>query len=161
MAVAKPFGLKPATTDDADQLATLHTAVAAQLTQKYGKGPWSSKTTEKGVLYALRTSRVLVARERAEIVGTLQLTTKKPWAIDTSYFSECRKPLYLVGMAVAPGSNARALAGRAWKKPSGSPGHGLRMRFGSMPTTPLPGPAPSMPAAAGLKWAGRSTAIPH
>jgi len=30
------------------------------------------------------------------------LATKKPWAIDTSYFSACRRPLYLLAMAVTP-----------------------------------------------------------
>jgi hypothetical protein len=59
-------------------------------------------TSEKGVLLALRTSRVLVASEGAEIVATLRLTTKKPWAIDTKYFAPSKTPLYLLAMAVAP-----------------------------------------------------------
>jgi GNAT superfamily N-acetyltransferase len=45
---------------------------------------------------------VFVARDAAEIVATLRLATKKPWAIDTRYFAPCRRPLYLLGMAVAP-----------------------------------------------------------
>ena len=48
------------------------------------------------------TSKVFVARAGKEIVATLRLTTKKPWAIDTSYFSPCRRPLYLLAMAVTP-----------------------------------------------------------
>src|SRR5262249_36733035 len=36
------------------------------------------------------------------IVATLRLTVKKPWAIDTSYFALCSKPLYLLAMAVRP-----------------------------------------------------------
>jgi len=91
-----------ATTDDASVLAALHTEVAEDLTRKHGQGPWSSKTSEKGVLYEMRTSRVFVAREGREIVATLRLATKKPWAIDTSYFAPCRRPLYLLGMAVLP-----------------------------------------------------------
>jgi GNAT superfamily N-acetyltransferase len=106
------FSLKPANTDEAAPLAALHTAVADYLTQKHGRGPWSSKTSEKGVLYALRTNRVLVAREGAEIVGTLGLTTKKPWAIDTSYFTECRKPLYLLAMAVDPAKQRQGIGRR-------------------------------------------------
>jgi GNAT superfamily N-acetyltransferase len=50
----------------------------------------------------MRTSQVFAARLGTEIVGTLRLATKKPWAIDTSYFSACRRPLYLLAMAVTP-----------------------------------------------------------
>jgi GNAT superfamily N-acetyltransferase len=94
---------------DAGSLAELHTAVAEHLTSLHGHGPWSSKVSEKGVLYAMRTSQVLVARLGAEIVGTLRLATKKPWAIDTSYFSPCRRPLYLLAMAVTPAIQRRGI----------------------------------------------------
>jgi GNAT superfamily N-acetyltransferase len=50
----------------------------------------------------MRTSRIFVARLGTEIVGTLRLAAKKPWAIDISYFSACRRPLYLLAMAIAP-----------------------------------------------------------
>jgi GNAT superfamily N-acetyltransferase len=91
-----------ATADDAPALAALHTEVAENLTRKHGQGPWSSKTSEKGVLYAMRTSRVFVARDESDIIATLQLTTKKPWAIDIKYFAPCRRPLYVLAMAVRP-----------------------------------------------------------
>ncbi|HVC98735.1 MAG TPA: GNAT family N-acetyltransferase [Pirellulales bacterium] len=94
--------LKEATTADAPALAKLRTAVAERLTVDFGHGHWSSKSSEKGVLYSLRTSHVFVARRGAKIIATLQLATKKPWAIDKSYFSDCRRPLYLTGMAVEP-----------------------------------------------------------
>src|SRR6478736_3272362 len=81
--------LQLATVDDAAELAALHTSVADHLTSSYGPGPWSTRTSEKGVLYAMRTSQVFIARERGAIVATLRLATKKPWAIDTSYFSKC------------------------------------------------------------------------
>jgi GNAT superfamily N-acetyltransferase len=112
MPVVIPFSLNPATADNAPQLVALHNTVAEALTQRHGKGPWSSKTTEKGVLYSLRTKRVFVAREGVEIVGALGLTTKKPWAIDTSYFSECRKPLYLLGMAIHPAKQGQGVGRR-------------------------------------------------
>jgi len=51
----------------------------------------------------LNASRVLVALDGKAIVGTLTLQTKKPWAIDPAYFTPCRKALYLINMAVAPG----------------------------------------------------------
>ena len=90
------------TGDDADELAALHTSVAKHLTAQHGQGPWSPATSEKAVLYAMRHSQVVVARQGGVIVGALRLATKKPWAIDTNYFTKCRKPLYLLAMAVLP-----------------------------------------------------------
>ena len=46
--------------------------------------------------------KVLLARQDKIIVGSLRLTTKKPWAIDTAYFTRVHQPLYLVDMAVKP-----------------------------------------------------------
>lgn len=46
------------------------------------------------------------------MVGTLRLTTKKPWAIDTRYFKTCSRPLYLLGMAVAPAEQRRGIGKR-------------------------------------------------
>src|SRR5580658_939286 len=87
---------------DAPVLAALHCAVAEDLTKRYGRGPWSWRTTEKGVLLAMRRSLVLVARRGKIIVGTLHLPAKKPWAIDVSYFTPVEKAIYLIGMAVLP-----------------------------------------------------------
>jgi GNAT superfamily N-acetyltransferase len=112
------FSFQPAAPNDAAALAALHTSVADHLTSQHGAGPWSSKTTEKGVRYAMRTCRVFVAREGAEIVGTLRLTTKKPWAIDTRYFSACRRPLYLLAMAIAPAKQGQGLGTRCLKEAS-------------------------------------------
>ncbi len=48
-------------------------------------------------------SRILTARVNGDtIVAVLRLATKKPWAIDTNYFTPVRRPLYLTGMAVHP-----------------------------------------------------------
>lgn len=94
--------LQPANAHDAAPLAALHTAVAKHLTVAHGQGPWSSETSERGLLYAMRTSQVFVARLEGEIVGTLRLATKTPWAIDTSHFSASLRPLYLLAMAVIP-----------------------------------------------------------
>ena len=108
----KRFSFQAGTPGDAVILAALHTAIAEHLTGLHGHGPWSSKTTEKGVLYAMRVSQVFVAREGSEIVATLQLATKKPWAIDTSYFATCSKPLYLLGMALAPAKQRQGIGKR-------------------------------------------------
>jgi GNAT superfamily N-acetyltransferase len=110
------FSFQPAVTDDAATLAALHTAVADHLTGRHGRGPWSSKTSEKGVLSAMRNSRVFVAREGTEIVATLRLATKKPWAIDTSYFATCRKPLYLLAMAVTPAKQCQGIGRRCMEE---------------------------------------------
>jgi GNAT superfamily N-acetyltransferase len=94
---------------DAAELASLHTEVAAYLTEVHGRGPWSNETTEKGVLFAIRNSRVFVARRRGRIIATLRLAAKKPWAIDRSYFSRSSKPLYLLAMAIAPDVQRRGI----------------------------------------------------
>ncbi len=107
---------------------SLRAAVADQLTREYGRGHWSSCPTEQGVLRGLRTSRVLVARAGTNIVGTVRLATKKPWAIDLAYFRAVPKvtpkALYLHDMAVAPDLQGRGIgrclvkeaiaAARAW-----------------------------------------------
>ncbi len=103
------FSFQMATACDATALATLHTTVAGHLTDLHGRGAWSSKTSEKGVLFAMRTSRVFVVREDTEIIATLRLTTKKPWAIDTSYFTACQRPLYLLAMAVTPARQRKGI----------------------------------------------------
>jgi predicted N-acetyltransferase YhbS len=62
-------------------------------------------TTQAAISNAKRLTRggkAFVAQRRGQIIATLFLTTRKPWAIDTSYFTPVRIPLYLLGMAVAP-----------------------------------------------------------
>lgn len=112
-------------------LAALQTAVAQDLTQKYGKGHWSSATSERGALSQMKTGKVYVARNGDTVIATLRLCTKKPWAIDTQYFTACKRPLYLVSMAVEPGLQRQGIGrlcieeaeriARAW------PGDALRL----------------------------------
>jgi GNAT superfamily N-acetyltransferase len=101
---------------DAAAIAALRSAVARRLTEQYGGGHWSGLATERGVLSALRNSRLLVARTGAEIVGTLRLATKKPWAIDASYFTKVERPLYLTDMAVAPALQRRGIGRQLLKE---------------------------------------------
>jgi GNAT superfamily N-acetyltransferase len=96
------LSLQTATVRDAAALAALHTTIAEDLTERHGPGAWSAKTSEKGVVFTMRTSRIFVAREGAEIIATFRLSTKKPWAVDASFFTACRRPLYLLSMAVTP-----------------------------------------------------------
>ena len=87
-------------------------AAADRLTREFGEGHWSALTNEAAVLRDMKASRVLAIRDAGEIIGTLTLQTKKPWAIDVSYFTPCTKPLYLINMAVAP-DRQRSGVGRA------------------------------------------------
>ena len=88
--------------EDAPTLVALHSAVAEDLTHRFGSGPWSSSPTERGVLFGMRHARVVLARDGQRIVGSMHLQTKKPWAIDVSYFTPVKKAIYLTGMAVLP-----------------------------------------------------------
>ena len=95
-----------ATNPDAPALAALHSAAAENLTRRFGRGFWSSPPSERAILNELRRpkfARIVIARtDSYRIVGTLRLATKKPWAIDTAYFTKVTRPLYLTGMAVHP-----------------------------------------------------------
>ena len=109
---------------DAAEIAALRTEVAERLTRDFGQGHWSATATERGVLLSLKNSRVLVARANSALIATLRLATRKPWAVDKSYFSDSARPLYLSDMAVSPdhqrsGVGRRCLAeavrmARAW-----------------------------------------------
>jgi GNAT superfamily N-acetyltransferase len=60
----------------------------------------------------MRHCEVLVATEGAAIVAALRLASKKPWAIDTSYFTKCERPVYLLAMAVAPARQRQGIGRR-------------------------------------------------
>jgi GNAT superfamily N-acetyltransferase len=105
----KRVRLTLATPADAEELAALHTTVSEDLTSRFGKGPWSMRTTGRGVLHAMRMGKVFVAKRRNRCIATLTLVTKKPWAIDTRYFTACKRPLYLLGMAVLPALQRQGL----------------------------------------------------
>jgi GNAT superfamily N-acetyltransferase len=95
--------------DDAPVIAELRNAAARQLTTQYGKGHWSNELTERGAVAELRHSQVLVAWQGADAAATFRLATRKPWAIDRSYFSDCKLPIYLTGMAVRPDLQSRGI----------------------------------------------------
>jgi GNAT superfamily N-acetyltransferase len=87
---------------DAPAVAALRSAAARDLTERHGQGHWSHEATERGVLNDFRHAEVWVVRDGADILGTFRLATKKPWAIDTTYFTDCKRPFYLTNMAVHP-----------------------------------------------------------
>ncbi|HXR39918.1 MAG TPA: GNAT family N-acetyltransferase [Terracidiphilus sp.] len=101
---------------DAPALTVLHAAVAADLTLRHGPGFWSHAPTERGVLFSLQHARIIIALEGQTIVGTLRLATKKPWAIDVSYFTPVKKAIYLTGMAVVPRLQRRGIGRQLLKE---------------------------------------------
>jgi len=101
--------LQIATPDDVSALVALRNAVADDLTSRYGNGHWSMKVSERGVRLELTRSTIYVVTFRERLIATLALSKRKPWAIDTSYFSAMERPLYLTGLAVAPGQQRRGI----------------------------------------------------
>jgi len=104
--------LELATADDAVAIAALRNAAAERLTRDFGDGHWSSMVSERGLLYAMRISRVFVLRRHGRPIATLRLATKKPWAIDTAYFTPCKRPIYLTDMAVDPSVQRQGIGRR-------------------------------------------------
>jgi GNAT superfamily N-acetyltransferase len=110
---APPLVFSQATGDDAAGLTALHVAVARDLTRRYGPGHWSNETSEKALGQRIATTHVVVVRDAAgEMAGTLELVTKKPWAIDRAYFTPVERPLYLINMAVSPGRQRQGIGRR-------------------------------------------------
>ena len=104
--------LEKAHANDVPAIAALRRAVAERLTRDFGHGHWSSLGSESGVIRDLATPGLFVAKEAGLVIATLRLATKKPWAIDTSYFAPSKSPLYLTSMAVDPGRQRQGI-GRA------------------------------------------------
>jgi GNAT superfamily N-acetyltransferase len=100
---------RDATLDDVAAIAGLHNAAAGALTARYGPGPWSSLVTERGTALGQRHARVRVGRQGKRIVSVLRLATRKPWAIDVSYFTPVKRPLYLTGMTVSVAHQGQGL----------------------------------------------------
>jgi hypothetical protein len=85
-----------ATDSDVAELAALHRATAERLTQEFGYRSLVFGAIRKNRvprdLSRPKFSRILIARaSNGRIVATLRLATKKPWAIDTSYFSPAQR----------------------------------------------------------------------
>ena len=120
-----------ATEEDAEELAMLRTVAAERLTDLFGPGHWSATVTATGVVGSMKHARVLVARYGTDIVGSLRLATKKPWAIDPAYFTASQRPVYLTDMAVHPDVQrrgiGRALMARAENEVRRWPGDAIRL----------------------------------
>lgn len=92
---------RDATPADVPTIAALQNAAAGALTARFGPGHWSALASERGALLSQRHARVRIGREGKHILTVLRLAPKKPWAIDVSYFTPVKRPLYLIGMAVS------------------------------------------------------------
>ena len=92
---------RDASLDDVPIIAGLQNAASGALTARFGVGHWSSLVTERSAALAQRHARVRVGRSGKRILTVVRLATKKPWAIDVSYFTAVKRPLYLTGLAVS------------------------------------------------------------
>ena len=101
---------------DAAAVLRLRVATARDLTARFGRGHWSIEGTEPGVLNDLRISQVWLALRGREPAATFRLATRKPWAIDVSYFSPTARPLYLTDMAVRPDLQGEGVGRRCVEK---------------------------------------------
>lgn len=98
-----PLVFAQATSADAAAIAALRTAVARDLTARFGIGTWSfSAESEASVLAELRTSTILYARDEGTVVATLRLSTRNPWLGETTFFTPCERPVFVTAVAVAP-----------------------------------------------------------
>ena len=100
---------RDATLKDVPAIAALQNAAAGALTARYGEGHWSLLSTERGAALAQRHARVRVGRAGKRILTVVRLATKKPWAIDVSYFTPVKRPVYLTGMAVSVAHRGQGL----------------------------------------------------
>ena len=100
---------RDATAKDVAFIAALQNAASGALTARFGPGHWSSLVTERGAVLAQRHARVRVGISERRILTVLRLATKKPWAIDVSYFTPVKRPLYLTGMAISVAHQGQGL----------------------------------------------------
>ena len=100
---------RDATPEDVGVIAALQNAAAGALTARFGEGHWSSLVTERGVALSQRHARVRLGRSGKRVLTVVRLATKKPWAIDVSYFTPVKRPLYLTGKAVSVAHQGQGL----------------------------------------------------
>jgi GNAT superfamily N-acetyltransferase len=100
---------RDATPDDVSVIAALQNAAAGALTARFGDGHWSSLVTERRAALSQRHARVRLGRSGKRILTVLRLATKKPWAIDVSYFTPVKRPVYLTGMSVSVAHQGQGL----------------------------------------------------
>jgi GNAT superfamily N-acetyltransferase len=95
--------------DDVAVIAGLQNAAAGALTARFGAGHWSSLVTERSAALSQLHARVRLGISEKRVLTVLRLATKKPWAINVSYFTPVKRPLYLTGMAVSVAHQGQGL----------------------------------------------------
>jgi GNAT superfamily N-acetyltransferase len=108
MATSK-LRFRDATLDDVPAIAGLQNAAAGALTARFGVGHWSSLVTERHATLAQRHARVRLGSSGKRVLTVVRLATKKPWAIDVSFFTPVKRPLYLTGLAVSVAHQGQGL----------------------------------------------------
>ena len=94
---------------DAPALFALRRSIAEDQTRRFGRGRWSAAGTENGVARGIAKSRVLIVRAGSEIVGSLRLDARKPWAIDLRAFTPVEKAIYVHDVMVRPDRQQRGI----------------------------------------------------
>jgi GNAT superfamily N-acetyltransferase len=99
--------------EDLAVIAGLQNAAAGALTARFGDGPWSGLTTERGAAASMQNARFRVGVMDRRVVTVLRVATRKPWAIDVSYFTPVGRPLYGTSMAVSVAHQGKGLGREA------------------------------------------------
>ena len=100
---------RDATPQDVAIIAALQNAAAGALTARFGPGHWSSLTSERSAALSLRHARVRVGSSAGKVLTVLRLATRKPWAIDVSYFTPVERSLYLPNLAISVAHQGKGL----------------------------------------------------
>jgi GNAT superfamily N-acetyltransferase len=108
----RDLSMTDATDADVPEIARLRTMAAHDLAARFGYGHWAYEISETAVDRSRRKASVIVARDAGVIVGTLRLSSRKPWAIDRACYTPVPRPIYLTDMAVLP-DRQRQGVGRA------------------------------------------------
>ena len=98
---------------DVPAIAGLQNSVSGALTARFGTGHWSGLVTERSAAFSQKYARVRAGLDGKRIVTVLRLAQKKPWAINVSYFTPVKRPLYLTGMAVSVAHQGKGLGREA------------------------------------------------
>jgi GNAT superfamily N-acetyltransferase len=94
--------IRLATEADIPELLRLRLCVDADQARRFGNERWSTTINEKSIARGMKSSRVLIAARPERMVGTLRMETKKPWAIDLTYFTPAASAVYLHDVDVDP-----------------------------------------------------------
>jgi len=97
---------------DIPGLLKLRLAVDADQERRFGGDRWTTTISEQSVARGLRSSRVLIAFRRRQIVGAVRMDTRKPWAIDLKYFTPVASAVYLHDVNVEPRSQRSGVGRR-------------------------------------------------